>query len=145
MRVSNRTLILSAALLCTLLLNGVPFAADEMASAPDTRLAVLWTSGDPEVAHKVCFMYTNAAAKQKWFDEVLLVVWGPSARLLAGDKELEAKIKLMMKTGVTVQACVACARLYGVVDDLKAMGIDVKPMGKPLSDMLKSDWKVITF
>lgn len=25
-------------------------------SSPPTRLAVLWVSGDPEVAHTVCFM-----------------------------------------------------------------------------------------
>ena len=38
------------------------------------KLAVLWTSGDPEVAEKVCFMYTLNAKKQKWFDEVVLIV-----------------------------------------------------------------------
>ena len=46
------------------------------------KLAVLWTSGDPDVADNVCFMYTHNAKKQKWFDEVTLIVWGPSAKLL---------------------------------------------------------------
>ena len=76
---------------------------------PNSRLAVIWTSGDPEVAHRVCFMYTDNAKKQKWFDEVTLVVWGPSARLLAGDKDLQAKIKDMLDDGVKIQACQACA------------------------------------
>ena len=66
----------------------------------DSRLAVIWTSGDPDVAHRVCFMYTDNAKKQKWFDEVVLIVWGPSARLLAGDKDLQAKIKTMQADGV---------------------------------------------
>jgi hypothetical protein len=44
-----------------------------------------------------------------------------------------------------VQACVACADMYGVADKLREIGIDVKPMGKPLSEMLKGDWKVLTF
>jgi hypothetical protein len=36
-------------------------------------------------------MYTHAAATNKWFGEVRLIVWGPSARLLAADKDLQAK------------------------------------------------------
>ena len=114
-------------------------------SAEKNRLAVVWTSGDSEVAHKMCLMYTHAAKNAKWFDDVTLIVWGPSSRLLAGDKELQAKIKSMMASGVVVQACVVCADMYGVSDDLRAMGIEVKGMGRPLSDLLKSDWKVLTF
>jgi hypothetical protein len=90
-------------------------------------------------------MYTHAAVKNKWFDEVRLVVWGPSARLLAGDKDLQAKVKAMMKDGVVVQACVVCADSYGVSDTLRSLGIEVKAMGKPLTDILKSDYKVLTF
>lgn len=122
--------------------------AAEPASVPSSeksRLAVVWTSGDPEVAHRVCFMYTHAAVKNKWFDEVRLVVWGPSARLLAGDKDLQAKIKAMMKDGVVMQACVVCADSYGVSDTLRSLGIEVKGMGKPLTGLLKNDYKVLTF
>lgn len=114
--------------------------------APSTsRLAVVWTSGDPEVAHRVCFMYTGNAKKQKWFDEVTLIVWGPSARLLAGDKDLQTKIKAMVEDGVKVQACLACADSYGVTEQLRKLGIEVKYMGKPLTDLLKQDWKILTF
>jgi hypothetical protein len=110
-----------------------------------SKLAVLWTSGDDDVAHKVCFMYTHNAKEAGWFDEVTLIVWGPSSRLLASDKELEKKVKEMMASGVDVKACKACADLYGVSDEIGEMGIEVKYMGEPLSDMLKGDWKVLTF
>ena len=110
-----------------------------------SKLGVLWTSGDVDVAYKVCFMYTNAAKKRQWFDEVELIVWGPSSRLLAGDKNLQAEIKKMQENGVVVKACLACADLYGVTDKLRELGIEVKYMGQPLSEMLKSDWKVLTF
>ena len=109
------------------------------------RLAVVWSSGDPDVAHRVCLMYTHAAVTQKWFDEVRLIVWGPSARLLAADKDLQAKVKRMMKDGVNVQACIACADSYGVTEMLRGLGIEVKPMGRPLTDMLQSGHKVLTF
>ncbi len=113
--------------------------------ASDSRLAVIWSSGDPEVAHRVCFMYTENAKKQKWFEEVILIVWGPSARLLAGDKDLQSKIKTMIDNGVTVQACLACADSYGVTDRLRTLGIEVKYMGKPLTELIKQGWHILTF
>ena len=116
-----------------------------VAAQENSRLAVVWTSGDPEVAYRVCFMYAQNAKRQKWFDEVRLIVWGPSARLLAADKNLQAAVKAMAKDGVILEACVSCADMYGVSDQLRALGIDVKGMGQPLSDRLKQGWKVLTF
>lgn len=117
---------------------------EESAWAPE-RLAVVWSSGDPDVAHRVALMYTHAAKRAGWFDEVELIVWGPSARLLAGDKDLQAKIAKMQSDGVVVEACVVCADSYGVSDQLRERGVTVKPMGSPLSQFLKDGWKVITF
>lgn len=104
------------------------------------KLAVLWTSGDPEVAEKMGFMYTYNAKKQGMFDEVVLIVWGPSAKLLSENKMLQDYVKKMQDVGVVVEACTACAQMYGVQDDLVNMGIDVKGMGGPLSDYLKKGW-----
>ena len=109
------------------------------------RLAIVWTSGDPDVAHRVCLMYTHAAQRVGWAQDVTLVVWGPSARLLAADKDLQAKIQQMKDDGVTVLACIACANSYGVTEDLRAQGIEVKPMGKPLTEMLRDGYEVLTF
>jgi hypothetical protein len=90
-------------------------------------------------------MYTLNAKRRGWFDVVHLVVWGPSAKLLADNEELQNEIKDMQKSGVVVEACVTCARNYGVVDALNKLDIDVKPMGEPLSERLKGSWKVLTF
>ena len=112
---------------------------------PVSKLAVLWTSGDPDVANRVALMYTHASKQFKWFDEVTLIVWGPSQQLLLNDKEIQDKVKAMQKDGIIVEACIACAMGYGIVEDLKKLDITVKGMGKPLTDYLKSDWKVLTF
>ena len=121
-------------------------AQQPAASEQPTKLAVLWTSGDPEVAHRVGLMYTHASPRAGWWDETRLIVWGPSARLLAADKDLQAKVRQMMEDGVMVQACVVCADSYGVTEDLRAMGIEVKPMGAPLTGLLKHpEWEVLTF
>ena len=117
---------------------------NEMKSDNSNKLAVLWTSGDPEVAEKMCFMYTLNAKKQGWFDEVVLIVWGPSSKLLSENKMLQDYVKRMQEAGVKVEACMSCASMYGVVEPLKEMGIDVKGMGVPLSNYLKNDWKTLS-
>ena len=109
------------------------------------QLAVVWASGDPEVAEKVCLMYVHNACLQWWFDEIVLIVWGPSAKLLSEDTGLQEKVKRMIEDGVKLEACIACANMYGITDQLKSLGIVVKGMGQPLSGYLKDGWKVLTF
>ena len=114
--------------------------------AAPTRLAVVWTSGDPDVAHKMTFMYVHASQKSDWFDENLVIVWGPSSKLLSEDEALQEKVKAMMEDGVRFQACQACADMYGVSPKLRELGIEVKYMGTPLTEMLQDDgWEVMTF
>ncbi len=120
-------------------------AGDVKDQAVGNNLAVLWTSADPDVAQNVCFMYTAAAKRNKWFDKVMLIVWGPSSKLLAENTQLQAEVKEMMRDGVDVKACIVCAKRYGVVEDLRKLGIEVKGMGRPLTRLLKSDWKMLTF
>ena len=91
------------------------------------------------------YMYTYNAKKQGWWDEILFIIWEPSSKLLSVDLELQAEIKKMMEAGVNVKACKACADLYGVSDKLEALGIEVKYMGVPLTDMLKQGWASLTF
>jgi hypothetical protein len=112
---------------------------------PADTLVVLWSSGDPKVAQKACLMYTHAAKKNKWFNEVILIVWGPSEKLLAENAALKEKIAAMQKDGVLIQACVACSNMYGVTDELKTCQVDVKGMGVPLTRYLKRGYKVISF
>ena len=137
-----RTLLAALALLLPL---GIRPMVSELSAQAPSRLAVLWTSGDPEVATRVAFMYTLNAKRQGWFDEVTLVVWGPSAQLLSRHSGLQGAVKEMADEGVEIMACKACADSYGVSEALEALGIQVKYMGGPLTEMLKGDWKVITF
>ena len=126
------------------LFNGASAQNKKAMKDNSNKLAVLWTSGDPDIAEKMGFMYTYNAKKQGWFDEVVLIVWGPSAKLLSENKMLQDYVKKMQEAGVKVEACMACAKMYGVNDKLAEMGIDVKGMGVPLTTYLKEGWKTIT-
>ena len=108
-------------------------------------LVVVWVSGDIEVAEKLVFMYTYNAKRAKWFDEVIFIIWGPSANLLAENEKLQDEVKKLQEIGIRTEACVACARMYGVDEDLRACEIDVKGMGVPLSNYIKRGYHVLTF
>lgn len=120
-------------------------AQDNRANTAADTLVVLWSSGDPEVAEKACLMYTHASKKYNWFKEVILIVWGPSEKLLAENPALKEKVAAMKKDGVIVEACIACSNMYGVTNELKVCEVDVKGMGAPLSRYLKRGYKVVSF
>ena len=137
-------LIIISLFMAFLLMNVARGQQPSLAGPSDT-LVVLWSSGDPDVAEKACLMYASAAKKYKWFNEVILVVWGPSEKLLAENTMLKEMVAGMQKDGVIVQACVACANMYGVTNALKVCEVDVKGMGGPLTNYLKRGYKVISY
>lgn len=110
-----------------------------------TKLLVLWTSEDRDVALNMVFMYTYNAKKYEWWNTIRLIVWGPSAKLLAEDRELQEEIGKMKTEGIELFACKACADRYEVSEKLQELGIEVKYIGKDFTAMLKNDWAVLTF
>ena len=115
-----------------------------MAAAED-KLVIVWSSSDRDVALNMVFMYVLNATRNGWWAEVELIVWGPSAKLLCEDMDLQHHVQEMMKAGVAFRACIACANNYGLADTLAAMGIDVRGMGVPLTEHLKAGTRVLTF
>ncbi|UCB46512.1 MAG: DsrE family protein [Spirochaetota bacterium] len=111
----------------------------------EKSLVVIWSSGDREVALKAAFMYTFNAKKQGWWEDVILIVWGPSAKLLSEDSELQEYVEKMKDIGVVVEACKACSDMYGVSGELVKLGVDVKYMGIPLTSYIKDGGNVISF
>ena len=112
---------------------------------PADHLLIVWTSGDPDVAHKMVFMYAFNAKKNGWWENVTLLVWGPSAKLSSEDKDIQASLKKMKDQGVELLACKGCADQYGVSPKLEELGIDVKYTGTYLTDFIKSGKKLVTF
>lgn len=109
------------------------------------KLHLLWTTGEREVAMKVIFPYLLNAKANGWWDDINLIIWGPSARLAAGDAEIHGLLQDTMDSGITVEACQACSDAYRVSEKLASLGITVRYMGGPFTEYLDSGAKVITF
>ena len=125
--------------------NPITDARENNNNKEPSKLLVVWTSSDRDVAEKMVFMYTYNAKKNGWWDEVRFLIWGPSSKLLSMDSDLQNYLAKMKETGVELLACKACADMYDVTGKLEKLGVDVKYMGVPLTDMLKTGWVTMTF
>ena len=108
------------------------------------KLVILWTSDNPELAKTMVFMYAKNALRHNWFDEVTLIIWGPSARLAAENEDIQARIAQLKEVGVEVKVCIACARMLGVDEKLRQAGYEVKGMGAPLTYFLRQNYRILT-
>lgn len=120
-------------------------SASEAKEGGPSKLLIVWSSGEKDVAYMVALIYPKVAKKNGWWDKIRIIIWGPSAKLLAEDPAMLPLIKTLQKEGVEILACKWCAEQYGVGMKLEEMGVRVDYMGKPLTEMLKNDWKVLTF
>jgi len=122
-----------------------PGTAPATTISPSDQLVVLWTSGDREVALKTVFIYVYNAKKYEWWRDITFIIWGPSSKLLAEDEELQTKLADMKEVGVHLTACKWCSDEYGVSEKLTALGVEVKYMGKDLTEFIQSGQHVLTF
>ncbi len=111
-----------------------------------TKLMVVWSSADPDVANKVCFMYTDNAKRYNWFNTIRLIIWGPSAKLLSQNNGLKSSVRSMIQRGVIIEASKACTDAYNVTQTLQGLGVTIKDdMGKAMAGYIKSDYEILTF
>lgn len=109
------------------------------------KLLIVYTTADVNVFNKMIYIYALNSMKYGWWQEVEILTWGPSNESIANDEDLQKKIVQLQEAGVKISACKWCAESYGVAEKLIKLGVDVKYMGQPLTEMLKGDYKVLSF
>ena len=113
-------------------------------SKPEDNLVFLWATESRDVALTMLFPYALNSKREGWWDEVTLIVWGPSAKLLARDDELQERLRKLDREGVNLEACKACAEGYGVADDLEKLGVDVYYIGERLTEYMKEGRRILS-
>jgi hypothetical protein len=109
------------------------------------KLYVLWTTGEKDVALRMIFIYLMDAKSMGWWDEINLIIWGPSAKLVAENRLIQRELDMIMQSGITVEACQGCTEAYGVTEKIRSLGIEVRFMGESLTEYLQSGDKLVTF
>ncbi len=118
--------------------------ARRMKMEKKSHLYVLWTNDNPITAEKMVFMYTINSLVHGWWDEVTLIIWGATAKLVAEDPKMQELVQDAIEAGVYVTACKACADQLGVRHELEKLKVEVKYWGMPLTDVLKNGEKLLT-
>ncbi|KAF2955293.1 DsrE family protein [Marinitoga sp. 38H-ov] len=106
------------------------------------KLAVLWTTENEETFSKMIFPYVYNSKKKGWFDEVVLIIWGPSQ--LKAIEKFSDDIKKLIDINVIVEACKWCSDQYNISNELEELGINVRYTGEPLTHYLKNNYKVLS-
>ena len=115
-----------------------------MPPTDNSRLLILWTTGDPLTSRDMVLLYATNAIKHNWWDEVTLLMWGASDSLVAENTEIQDKLHLAIEAGVRVIACRKCAEEQNVATALKELGVKVFYTGEFLTEWLKSDNQVLS-
>jgi hypothetical protein len=109
------------------------------------KVFVILSSGDREVALEAGLVYPLNVAKNKWLDEVKVIFFGPSEKVVADDQEVQERLKELRDIGIEIMACKWCADRMNITAKLKELGIKVLYVGPIISQLLKDGWAALTF
>jgi len=110
------------------------------------ELLIVWSSQEKEVAQKLILLYGSVMLDRGYWDKATIMIWGPSAKLLVSDREIQKQFEVVKRSGVKFNACVVCTDDYGISKELKALGVELIHTGEMLTQALQSEHiKVITF
>ncbi len=107
-------------------------------------LYILWTNADLLTSEKMVMMYATNSMLRGWWREVTVIIWGATAKLAAENEAIRERIRIAQHAGVKFTACKACADQLGATDRLEDLSIEVIYWGQGLTEILKSDEKLIT-
>jgi len=108
------------------------------------KINILWTTDNKDTVFNMLSMYAINSKKREWWQEVNVIIWGASVRLVGNDTQIQTEVLEMLGQGVHVEACKDCCDKFGVTSKLTKLGIDVRYMGEPLTGYLKNGETVLT-
>jgi hypothetical protein len=120
-------------------------ASDPEDASMADKVFVILSSQDPEVLLEVGFTYPYNTAVHGWMEDVKIIFFGPSEKLVINNTEVQARLKEALDAGIHVMACKWCSERMGITADLEALGIEVLYVGPVISDLLKDGWASLTF
>ncbi len=85
-------------------------------------------------------MYAVNALKFGWLDEVKLVFFGPSERLLLKDAELRQYLREFQDMDENVVACKFIADREGISAKIAELEVEVRHVGEFITDLVKAGY-----
>jgi hypothetical protein len=107
-------------------------------------LNILWTTDNKDTIFNMLSMYAINSKTHDWWEQINVIIWGASAKLVGNDTQIQTEIYEMINKGVTIEACKDCCDNFGVTKKLIGLGINVRYMGEPLTNYIKNGEKILT-
>jgi hypothetical protein len=102
---------------------------------------LIWLASGERAKLEPGILWGVNATKNGWVDEVRIVVFGESQKLLLEDHELFQ----MMNEVKSPMFCKYLAESVGIEKDLQAKGANLIDVGEPIAEAIKEGFQVITF
>lgn len=65
------------------------------------KLNILWTTSDKDTVSSMLSMYAGNALKNGWWDEINIVIWGGSSKLVGEDPKIQKLVVRYMGVPLT--------------------------------------------
>ena len=108
------------------------------------KLNIIWTTDNKDTVLNMLVMYATNSRINGWWQEVNVIIWGASAKLVGTDNQIQTEVLEMLNHGISIEACKACTDNLGVTDKLTELGVNVRYMGEALTGYIKSGEKILT-
>ena len=108
-----------------------------------SKLLMIIATGENEKA-LTGLMYASKALSEGWMDEVKVIFFGPSERLLVED-EMIAKTAKEFGTVEKPIACKFISDREGISEKIEDLGFEVDYVGTIISDFLKDGYVPMVF
>jgi len=103
-----------------------------------SKLLVIIATGEREKA-LTGLMYARNAMRQGWLEDVKIVFFGPSERLMVQDEQVAEEVKDLALAGETF-ACKAISDREGVSGEVERLGVKVEYVGSIISNLIKDGY-----
>jgi hypothetical protein len=108
-----------------------------------SKVVVIISTGESEKA-LTGLMYARNAMQRGWMNEVKVIFFGPSERLLIEDESVAEMAKEISAT-VTPLACKFISDRDGVSEKIENLGVKVDYVGEIISELLKDGYAAMVF
>lgn len=112
-------------------------------------ILVIVSSGE-EAAEKALtgMRFAVNAMKNKWFENVRLMFFGPSEKMIsnsASDSQAAQLLKKAIELGITPVACKGISDEGKLTPTLEKLGFEVEYVGLTIKSYVQKDYQVLTF
>jgi hypothetical protein len=103
-----------------------------------SKLLVIVGTGDREKA-QTALMYAHNAMRRGWFDDIKVVYFGPSEKLVVEDPIIADQAQEIAEAGGSI-ACKYISDRDGVSEKFEKLGVQVEYVGSIVSDLIKDGY-----